>query len=90
MLQAMPSMMGPLDSIYIRLGNGRTAIPFTYLCIVGRVPLVSTKVSNQSSAVIPEGSLYSFHQLVADAQVSGPSQLSTMRLVFDFVYVSLI
>ena len=90
MVNLLPTLIGDANSVVIHLGDGVEPVPFTQLSLNDLESLVTTKLRTESSAIIPEGSLEAFNNLMAEARAGGPSNEQATQLVYDFVYVSMI
>jgi len=88
MLSALPTMVGPKESIVLSLGNGQKPTPFVNLDLDELFSLVTSKVRSEASAIIPEGNLNMFSDMVQTAKEQGPEQAKNVDFVHDFVYVS--
>ena len=89
MLQLLPDLIGPADTVVLHLGDAIEPVPFTQLSMTDLESLVVNKVRCESSAIIPEGSLNAFNTLVAAVNAGGNDVEANKRLVHDFVYVSI-
>ena len=90
MLAALPTMVGPKESIVLHLGNGQKPIPFVDLDLDDLFPLVTSKVRSESSSIIAEGNINSFADMVRTAKEQGPEQARHTDFVHDFVFVSFV
>jgi hypothetical protein len=89
MLQILPDLMGPADNIVIHLGDAIEPVPFTQLSLNDLENLVVNKLRSESSAIISEGNLVAFNNLLAEARAGGHNNEENTGLVYDFVYVSI-
>jgi len=88
MLTALPTIVGPKESIVLHLGNAQKPVPFVKLDLDELFSLVTSKVRSESSSIVPEGNHNSFADMVRTAKEQGPEQARNTDFVHDFVYVS--
>ena len=88
MLTALPTIVGPKESIVLHLGNAQKPVPFVKLDLDELFSLVTSKVRSESSSIVPEGNHNSFADMVRTAKEQGPEQAKNTDFVHDFVYVS--
>ena len=88
MLNALPTIVGPKETVVRHLGNGQSPVPFVQLDLDELFSLVTTKVGSESSSIIVEGNHNVFADMIKTAKEPGPSQAKDTDFVHDFVYIS--
>jgi len=88
MLNALPTIVGPKETVVLHLGNGQSPVPFVQLDLDELFSLVTTKVRSESSSIVVEGNHNAFADMIKTAKEQGPTQARDIDFVHDFVYIS--
>jgi len=88
MLSALPTIVGPKETVVLHLGNGQSPVPFVQLDLDELFSLVTTKVRSESSSIVVEGNHNAFADMIKTAKEQGPTQARDIDFVHDFVYIS--
>ena len=72
MVQLVPGLIGNANSVVLHLGDGKETMLFTPLSLNDLENLVTTKLRSESSAIVSEGNLEAFKNLIAEARDAWP------------------
>ena len=88
MLNALPTIVGPKETIVLHLGNGQNPVPFVNLSLDDLFSVVTSKNRSESTSIVVEGNQNAFADMVKTAKQEGPEQAKNTDFVHDFVYIS--
>ena len=63
-LQIVPELLGPMETIYIHMSEDGNPVPLTGLSLEELKSLVCSKISSESQPIISEGNLNGFNVLM--------------------------